>query len=156
MGIRLALCGQRFGRLGVRQVDIEGSASAEFRLDRNEALVTFDDAVTDRQPKTSPVYALGGIERFEHALAYFFLHAGSGVSKTQPQSIAVAVTANVETAALGHGVHGVDDQIHKYLTQLRGISESKQTVVGIQSHVNIRAFGAGFVLPTSARDLDGI
>src|SRR5258708_19815689 len=118
--------------------------------------MTLDDAVAYRQPQTRPMHALGGIERLEDTLAHLFFHTGSGIGKSQSQPLAFTVTATSQTAALGHCVYGVEDQIYKHLPQLRSIAKSKQIILGVQSHIKIRAFGARFVLPACARDLDRV
>src|SRR6266436_7962574 len=118
--------------------------------------MTLDDAVAYRQPQTRTMHTLGGIERLEDTLAHLFFHTGSGIGKSQSQSLAFTVTANRQTAALRHCVYGVDDQIYKHLSQLRSIAKSKQIIFGVQSHIKIRAFGARFVLPAGPRDLDRV
>ncbi len=77
-----------------------------------------NDAVTDGQPQTGAVHSLSRIERFEDALAHLFIHTGSAIGKAQLQTVAVLLAANRQTATLRHGVDGIDDEVHKDLTQL--------------------------------------
>ncbi len=103
----------------------------------NEASVLFDDAVSGCQPHSRALPALlSGEERLEDALARFGVHARAGVGNRQDR---IAARRNVriepavrvvqlhhlrfdqQSSSVGHGIPGVQAQIHEHLFELRGI-----------------------------------
>ena len=118
--------------------------------------MALDDSVADCQTQTSSLHAFGGIERFENTLANFFFHSRTGVGESESQPAQFALTANRQLAALGHCVHGIDDQVHEHLAQFGGITQSQHSVFGIECNLDIQAARARFILPTRARDFDCI
>ena len=120
-----------------RQIDFEGGAPARLALDADMTAALFDDAVTGGQPQTCPLpHAPGRKKRLEEARFYIRAHAGAGVRDGQRHVVArfqFRITAHSllmqrdvggfqrEFAAFGHGIAGVDGQVHDDLFDLSGV-----------------------------------
>jgi len=88
---------------------VEGGAFTKFRFNRDQSVMTFDDPIADRQPETSAVHALGRIEGLKDLLPHIILHARAGIRKSKSQPVAASHAANLQAAALRHGVDRIDD-----------------------------------------------
>src|SRR5436853_115736 len=73
-----------------------------------------------------------------------------------PLSVQFALPANQRLTALHQCSDGIYDQVHEHLAQFRGITQSQQSVFGIECNLDIQAGCARFILPTRARDFDCI
>ena len=125
------------GPVDTGEINGEDGAAAELALDEDVAATLLDDAVNGGKSEASAfAFFLGGEERLEDAGLSFAVHALAGVADGDhdvgavlDESIfrAVGVVegdaggANADFAAVGHGVFGVDDEIHDDLFELSGV-----------------------------------
>lgn len=126
---------------------MEGRAAAGGTLDFELAAVDFgDDAVNDRQAEAGAA-GFGGEERLEEAGALFLGHANAGVGESKKEEGGRKKRrADSECAAVGHRVHGVEDEVEAGLLDLRAVGADSRQVggeLGAQRDLVLREFVAG-------------
>src|SRR5580700_9221032 len=126
------------GIFDARQIDPESRALLWLALDQNVAATLLDDAVYRREPEASTFsFFLGGEKWLEDAQLGLFVHtlAGVGYRKHNVKTgLNVGVfAANIlmvqsgvgalddDFPTIGHGVFGIDHQIHEDLLDLASI-----------------------------------
>ena len=117
-----------------------------------------DDPVDGGQPQPSPgALRLGGEERLEHVLGDVGGHSGAAIADPQPHVAAklclgppgdsFVVHGDVagvdgQRAAAGHGVAGVDGEVHQHLLQLARIGHHRtQVTAGQDDQLDMLADG---------------
>ena len=130
---------------GNRQRDGEGRAVAGFGVDPDVPAGLGDDPVDDGQAEPGSAVLLSGEERLEYVLGNLGGHSGAGVADPQPHVAALSrpgapgdgvgvhgYVAGVDgqRAASGHGVAGVDREVHQHLVQLAGVGQDRPQVTG--------------------------
>ena len=136
---------------------MESCAFTKFRFDRDHSLVTFDDSVAHRQAKTQFHVRPWWYRKARRSLAHFFLHAGSGIGKSQSQPVAVAVTQQIlRLPPCGIASTALTIRFTNTSRNSEALPSVQRLFLGIQSHVDVRAFSAGLVLPTRAGDFDRV
>ena len=136
------------------QEDAKRGALAGLRLDLEKPPVLLDDAVDHGQPETgAPAHLLGGEERLEDASARLVTHARAGVTHLEPD-VAPGLGARVarerrlvevdgtrlegEQPAVGHGVAGIDGEVHHHLLDLGRIGEDQRQVRSrVDDHLDV-------------------
>jgi hypothetical protein len=119
------------------RVDLEGGAVTGLAVDHDPAAGLLDDAEHGRQAEAGALTdRLGGEERLEDPGPGRRLHADAGVADRQhhvPAGAGAELGGGVglveldvggldgQPAAVGHGVAGVDHQVHQHLLELAGI-----------------------------------
>src|SRR5271166_4800554 len=133
--------GKSFGGLiDAREINGEDGAAAGLALNEDVAAALLDDAVDGGKSEAGTfAFFLGGEERLEDASLGFTVHALAGVTDGNHDVGAVldesifrtvglvegnAGGANADFTAVGHGVFGVDDEIHDDLLELAGVGAS--------------------------------
>src|SRR5580704_1736581 len=118
------------------QVDFESGSAAQLAEDPDVAATLLDDSVDPGKPEPGAFCAFGGEEGFEDVGLSFYVHAHAGVADSQHHVFARLkgrVNAGVfvvegdvggldcEFSAGGHGVAGIDGEVHDDLLDLAGI-----------------------------------
>ncbi len=123
--------------LDSRKIDLEGRAFANLAVNADVTAGLLDDGLAGRQAQTG-AFALGlGREKCLKQMRFDFLgHAGSRVTDAEHHVVAgngAGVCARVvfiqrdivggdgQLAAVGHGIAGIDDQIHQHLPDVAGV-----------------------------------
>src|SRR5262249_47574948 len=125
--------------------DVEARANARSRVDLHLSPVALHDLLDDGQPQAGPPL-LGGEERLEDARPPLLLHSPAAVLHRQPDPAPRACPlagasgllgprtdpgrAHPELTAPGHGVAGVQTQVHQDLLELGLVSQDTQVVLG--------------------------
>ena len=128
---------RRIRRIGnAWEVNAKGCAASRFALREDVASALLDDSVDRRKPQAGAfAFFLGGEEWFENARLGFSVHACAGIGNRKQdvgaglnqrmfaaRGIRVCFAGlNQNSAAIGHRVFGIDDQVHDHLFQLAGI-----------------------------------
>src|SRR5580704_14420379 len=105
----------------------EGRALSGRALDANFSGVLLDDAVSDRKPQPGAAtvaglgFVLGGEERIVDAGDVFLRDARAGVGDLYLHVVPVA-GCDLECAAGGHGVFGVEEQVEENLLEFAGVA----------------------------------
>ena len=103
------------------QLDAEGRAASRFARHRDRPLMIADHRLHDGQAEAGAV-ALGGVVRREQARAFFAREALAGIGDFEPRPRrSRACRAHAQSAAVGHGVHGVQNQVAQSAPELLGI-----------------------------------
>src|SRR5208283_5250897 len=113
----------RFGDgtcLALWQLDAEGGAASFFAGDRDGAMVIADDGLNDGEAEAGALQ-LGGVVRREDARALFRREPLAGIRDFDADSIATVGGAEAESAAGGHGVQGIQNEILEGAMQQIGI-----------------------------------
>ena len=87
--------------------------------------VVGDDGLNDGQAEAGAVF-LGGVVGGEEALTFFGRHAGAGVRDADFNFAVEWFCGEGERSAVGHGVHGVEDEIAE--------CAMKQLGIGVEGH----------------------
>ena len=119
------------------QEEVEGGAAAHGALHGDPALVLCDDAIDGGQPKAGALArGLGGEERLEDSAQVLRRDAGPGVGDGEMGAVAGGgpgvlngvglvdqgdIDGELEFAASGHGVAGVDGEVEQRLLEHAGI-----------------------------------
>ena len=141
-----------YGRSTVKVVPRPGREVAEMW-----PRVSLDDAVRDEEPEPRPVHALRREEGLEHARANLVGHPRARVREEQAQARAASTATDVETAARGHRVDGVDDEVDEDLANSDALPcVSIEARPRYLRHLVAQAARARVVLPARARYLDGV
>src|ERR1051326_3790090 len=138
---------------GARELDAEGRAAPDLRLDLDRALVPADDAVADREAETHPGLALRREERVEDARAHILAHPGSGVGDADLDAVADLAGRERERAAFGHRVHRVEDHVDEDFAQFARVAHDDRVRLYLPHELDVDALGLGAILPARARDL---
>src|SRR5260221_10048254 len=124
------------GFFHARQINMESRARSGLAFGENVSIALLDDAVNGREAEAGAFSLfLGGKERFKDAGLSFLVHAVAGIGNRNygiasglDETVLAKVLAhgNVRTfhgelATFGHGVFGVDDQVHDDLLELAGV-----------------------------------
>ncbi len=146
IGAVLGLCHYLFaGHAG--EIDLEGRSDSGFTGDRDMPAALLDDAIHGSQAKPgSFAQSFGGEERFEDPRACTLVHAHSRVADRKQHVSAGPQVGNAIGAFLadvggldhqgtagGHGIPGIDDQIHDNLLDLPRIGPDLPEVVSAAS-----------------------
>ncbi len=132
-----------------RQVDLEDGPLADFAVHPDAAPALFDDAVDrgEAEPRTSS-QVLGGEERLEDPRPRRLVHPDArvadrqhhvrpGLHRCMPVGVRLiehhVPCLDGQRTAVGHGVPGVDREVHDDLLHLAGIGSDAALVVG-RSH----------------------
>ena len=122
-----------------RQINLERGAGAGRALDVDDAVVAGDDSVDDGEAKAGAnAGGFGGEEGFEKAFEGVGVHAGTGVGNEEAEAVAGhfffvgnEIERNADLAfGVGHGLPGVDAQVHDDLVDLVGIDKDFGKVWG--------------------------
>src|SRR2546425_1049816 len=113
-----------------RQCQREGAAAAERRFHRDRpAKHVLRDLAHDREADARPfARRLGGESRFENAFPVFRSDAGAPIAYREPQRFAGAFRGDRDDGAGLTRVHGVADEVRKYLIQRACVSEEVERI----------------------------
>jgi len=101
-------------------------------------VVLVDDGVTDGEPE-SGAFAdfLGGEERVEDFGEVLGLDAQAGVVDFNDRPERLGVSADLNLAALGDGLGGIDEQVHEHLLEFLGIAFDQGQVAVVLGDVGL-------------------
>src|ERR1044071_4353566 len=100
------------------QSDFKASAEAGFADDHDLPLMAGDDSVRGREAQSRSAFAFGRVERLEDASERFRRHPESRVRDPEAGAVQFGARADFYLAAVGHGVHRVEEKIKHDLAQL--------------------------------------
>ena len=141
--------GRGFRRWDARQIDLEGSSSADFAGDPNVSAALLDDAVDGGEAKAGSLRSLSRKKRLKDVRLSLSVHACAGVADLEHNVIAgpqrcvmpcvlftegYVGSLNRELPAGGHGIPGVHGEIHDDLFDLTRVSADCPEVSSRQHH----------------------
>jgi hypothetical protein len=131
-------------------------------LDDDFGAVPADDAVDHCQAKAGAALTLGGEERLQAALLRLFVHADARVSHFEPHAAGRGVVfaerggvagGHLDGAALGHGVHRVEDEIGQRVADLvLRAADVRQARPELRLQLDHHAASLRQVVPARARE----
>src|SRR5208283_3768496 len=141
---------QLFGGIfHARQVNVESCARSELTFGEDVSIALLDDAVDGGEAEAGAFsFFLGGKERLKDAGLGFLVHALAGIGN-RDHGIASGLDKTVfaevlahgnvgalqsELAAFGHGIFGIDDQVHDDLLKLADVGASVTGLGGEAGH----------------------
>ena len=137
-------------RLARGQPDLEGGPLPHRAADADAASVLADDAFHDHQSETGAFF-LGGVERLENVVQLLLRNAAAGVGDADPDSVGRLTSGRGESAAAGHGLHGILDQVDQDLFDLAGVDAREFQLAG-QLFLDVDAA----ILQFRAQEVEGV
>src|ERR1700693_2968349 len=128
------------GFLAYREFEAERSAFARSAADLDGAAVLLHDAVADRKPQArSFAGGLGGEEGVENTVEQLAGDAHAGVGDLDIHGSILCRGADLDHAAVGHGVARVHEQVQKHLLEAVGRAEhGGQVLAQVFHHAHAR------------------
>ena len=142
--------------LDARQIDLERGALSGVALHVNATAVLFDNPIDHGQPQPGTfAHLFRGEERLEDVIQGLCIHTAAGVGHCQPDvaprrdilKAALMVGGKIDIicrqdkpAAGGHGIPGVDRQVHDDLAYLAGVGLHRPQIgAGHDVHLDVFA-----------------
>jgi hypothetical protein len=136
-----------------RKIDAEEAALLRFTVDVDESAMLLDDAINSSKTHAATAAALlGREERLKDAIASLRVHADAGVGNGKDGvrtgddvriEAAVGIVEdrhfgfNGEAAAIGHGIAGVEAEVHENLLDLGGVGFDGLKIGGDEFHFDV-------------------
>ena len=109
------------GGTSEREVKMEGGSATRCTFDFNAAAVDFgNDAVDDGEAEAGAA-GVGCEAGLEKVALLFVGHAGAGVGEGNGDGVGGGVGGNGESAAIRHGVNGIEDEVEDGLFDLGAV-----------------------------------
>src|SRR3990172_3023328 len=103
-----------------RERNGEPGAAPDFTLAGNRAAMGLHNSPHGGQPQSAPV-GFGGEEHIKHFLSRVLIHSGAVVDQAQAHAPVLHPRLQFQQSAAGHGLLGVERQIHQHLPHQRGV-----------------------------------